>query len=119
MQIKKGIGWRACFDEQTGLYTAKSSWRGDYYLYEITKEIFDRLDNHDKDEYPDDMIKTGRLLYESHDNEYSSPYDIVHDESYKEKFGWLDEMQQTGHVWSKEMTQAVDEIFGVNKDKQE
>ena len=110
MQIKHGIGWRACYDEAKGLYTAKSSWRGDFYLYEINKEIFDKLDNHADDEYPDDMIKTGRLLYESHDNEYCSPYNIVHDENYAQMCSWA-EIQQTDHTWSKELTDAANRIF--------
>lgn len=35
MIIKKGLGWKACNDEERGLYTAQTSWRGDYHLYEI------------------------------------------------------------------------------------
>ena len=35
MQFKEGIGWKACYDDERNLYTVKTSWRGDYDLYEI------------------------------------------------------------------------------------
>ena len=44
MQFKKGMGWKACFDEERELYTAERSWRGFYQLCEIDKETFDKLD---------------------------------------------------------------------------
>ena len=43
MQFKKGIGWKACYDEERNLYTAERSWRGDYQLCEIDKATYDAL----------------------------------------------------------------------------
>lgn len=60
------------------------------------------------------MIHKGRVLYESHDSAYGSPYDIVHDENYAQMCPWV-KIQHSGHEWSREMTEAADEIFGVNK----
>lgn len=117
MQMKEGLGWKACYDEEKNLYTAKDWDRGDYYLFEITKEIFDKLDDPPQGEFPCEMIRKGRVLYESHDSAYGSPYDIVHDENYEQMCSWV-KVQRTGHVWSKELTQAADEVFGVNKDGQ-
>ena len=68
MRFKEGLGWKACYDEENNLYTAKDWDRGDYYLFEIDKEIFDKLDD-----------------------------------------------PHSGHEWSREMTEAADEVFGVNK----
>ena len=45
MQFKKGYKWKACYDEERGLYTAQYGQYGGYTLYEITKEIFDRLED--------------------------------------------------------------------------
>lgn len=40
---KTGDGWKACFDERTGKYTAKLSGPGYCHLYELTEELFDQL----------------------------------------------------------------------------
>ena len=45
MEFKKGIGWKACFDEERNLYTAERGGMGSYHLYELTKESYDQLDN--------------------------------------------------------------------------
>ena len=44
MLLKNGSGWKACFDENSGRYFGEYGGFQDYCLYEITKEIFDRLD---------------------------------------------------------------------------
>ena len=38
LHFKKGLGWKACYDDEKNLYTAKTSWRGDFHLYEINAE---------------------------------------------------------------------------------
>lgn len=118
MQFKEGLGWKACYDEEKNLYTAKDWDRGDFYLFEIDKETFDKLDDPPQGEFPCEMIHKGRVLYESHDSAYGSPYDIVHDENYAQMCSWA-KIQHSGHQWSKELTQAADEVFGVNKKEQE
>ena len=30
MQFKEGLGWKACYDEERGIYTAERRWRGFY-----------------------------------------------------------------------------------------
>ena len=47
MKFKKGMGWRVCFDEETGLYTAEVGAGANHELFEITKEIYDRVDDPD------------------------------------------------------------------------
>ena len=89
MQIKKGIGWRACYDEERGLYTAQRSWRGSYHLYEIDRETFEKLsDEAEGDEAPERLISRGRCLFEADDDYYTAPYCIVHDEKYDELAPW-------------------------------
>jgi hypothetical protein len=63
MQFKTGIGWKACYDEATGIYTAERGGGGSYHLYEITKEIFDRLENGLSDWDVYEIIDEGRHLY--------------------------------------------------------
>ena len=43
LHFKKGLGWKACYDDEKSIYTAKTSWRGDFDLYEINAEIFSQL----------------------------------------------------------------------------
>ena len=45
MKFKQGCGWKACYDEERNLYTAERSGAGSYHLYEITKDIYDQLEN--------------------------------------------------------------------------
>lgn len=58
MHFKNGLGWKACYDDERNLYTAKTSWRGDYHLYEINKDIYDQLGKPDTD--ADELIHSGR-----------------------------------------------------------
>ncbi|MCR5322118.1 MAG: serine hydrolase [Lachnospiraceae bacterium] len=85
MQFKKGLGWKACHDLEKNTYTAKSSWRGSYQLYEIDAETYDKLDGSDK---TDELIRNGRVLFESDDDYYCLPYYKVFDENYKELAPW-------------------------------
>lgn len=44
MFIKKGSGRKACFDRKNGRYFGEYGGIQNYHLFEIIKEIFDRLD---------------------------------------------------------------------------
>ena len=44
MQIKMGSGWKACFDEENGRYFGEYGGTQSYYLFELTKDMFDKLD---------------------------------------------------------------------------
>jgi hypothetical protein len=56
------------------------------YLYEITKEVFDRLGSFPDDYDNDRLIETGRLLFRFEDTMYGTmgPERSVHDDSYTE-----------------------------------
>ena len=106
MHFKKGLGWKACYDEERNLYTAQTSWRGDYHLYEINAEIWNQLGEPDVD--ADELIHSGRHLYYSEDSPIGPPTDMVIDENYAELCSWT-EIQESGNVMPKELTDfAVD-----------
>ena len=92
MEFKKGIGWKACYDEERGIYTAQRSWRGYYQLCEIDKETYDRLGETDDD--PDKLISGGRTLFEADDDYYTMPYYMVRDEHYAELAPWSGAMER-------------------------
>lgn len=108
LHFKQGIGWKACYDDEKNIYTAKTSWRGDYHLYEITAEIYDSLGNPDVDS--DALIHSGRHLYYSQDNPIGPPTDMVIDENYAELCSWA-EIQTSGNVMSKELTDIAVELW--------
>ena len=56
------------------------------FLYEITKEVFDRLGSFSDDYDNDRLIETGRLLFRFEDTMYGTmgPERSVHDDSYTE-----------------------------------
>lgn len=106
LKFKKGLGWKACFDEERNLYTAKTSWRGDFHLYEINEEIFNQLGKPDVDSCQ--LIHSGRLLYYSEDNPIGPPTDMIVDENYHDLCSWA-EIQTSGNVMPNELTDiAVD-----------
>ena len=75
MQFKKGYNWKACYDEERGLYTAQYGQYGGYTLYEITKEIFDRLEDAVTTELDAcRLLDSGRRLYKSVDDRCGPPY---------------------------------------------
>ena len=89
LRFKKNLGWKACFDEARGIYTAERSWRGFYQLCEIDKETYDKLDPAGRDgDYADKLIGGGRVLFEADDDYYTMPYCTVKDENYNELAPW-------------------------------
>ena len=108
MEFKEGLGWKACYDEERNLYTAHRSWRGSYHLYEINKEIYDMLGDEKGDGYYNEkLIMKGRILFESDDDYYTSPYYCVRDEKYHELAPW------SGAKWIAEKTDVMDKKNGI------
>jgi len=86
LHFKEGIGWKACCDDERNLYTAKTSWRGDFHLYEIDAEIYNQLG--EPGVYADELIHSGRHLYYSQDNPIGPPTDMIIDENYATLCSW-------------------------------
>ena len=117
MIFKEGNGWKCCYDPETGLYTAKTGCCGNIDLYEINKEIFDRVDDPGI-EWPTRLICQGRHLFMSVDDRCGPPYTVIFDDDYENLCAWT-KVNTTGKVWSEEMTDAVVEIFESEKDNRE
>lgn len=117
MEFKKGIGWRCCYDPETGLYTAETGGGPNHDLYEITKEIYDRVDDPEV-EYPSSLISEGRHLYMAVDDRCGPPYTVILDTDYKKLCPWAD-TKPSGTVWDEDMTDAAVEVFASEADNRE
>ena len=118
MQFKQGDGWKACYDESTGKYTAERSGCGYYHLYEITEEIFHALDDGMNEEDSCHLLQNGRHLYYDVNDRCGPPYTIVFDEDYETLCPWAKPVS-SGRVWSDELTDAAVEIFESEKNNRE
>ena len=112
LHFKTGIGWKACYDDERNLYTAKTSWRGDFHLYEIDAEIYNRLGEPDVNS--EELIHSGRHLYYSQDNPIGPPTDMVIDENYAALCPWV-EIQSSGHAMPNELTDIAVELWENDK----
>ena len=112
MQFKSGIGWKACYDSETGLYTAETSGPGAYDLYEITAEIYDKLgaEGMNADDCCRLIYKGGRHLYMDVNDRCGPPYTVILDHNYRTLCPWA-HIVGGDHVWSDELTDAAVEIF--------
>ena len=111
MQFKQGCGWKACYDEKRNLYTAESGGCGGYDLFQITKEIYDRLgESGVNDSDAVSLIHTGRHLYMDVNDRCGPPYTVVLDDEYRDLCPWANVIC-SGHVWSEELTDAAVEVF--------
>ncbi len=120
MQLINGSGWKAHFDDERNLYTARTSVPGAIYLYEITKEVFDALGDEslsDDDKYCLIHDK-GRRLYMDIDDRCGPPYTVVLDDDYKTLCPWA-ELPESRNVWPIELTDAAVEIFESQKNNRE
>ena len=111
MQFKSGIGWKACYDPESGLYTAETSGPGAYDLYEITAEVFAKLGTEGLNN--DDccrLIYDCRHLYMDVNDRCGPPYTVILDDDYRAMCPWA-HIVGGDHVWSEELTDAAVEIF--------
>ena len=117
MIFKKGMGWRACYDEKRNLYTAEIGGGPNHDLYEINKEIFDLLDD-PATERPSSLISNGRHLYMAVDDRCGPPYTVILDEDYQKLCPWAETMI-SGEVMPTELVDAAVEIFASEADNRE
>ena len=111
MQFKKGCGWKACYDEKRNLYTAETGGCGGYDLFQITKEIYDRIGESDvSDSDSERLIRTGRHLYMDVNDRCGPPYTVVLDDEYRDLCPWANVIC-SGPVWGEELTDAAVEVF--------
>ncbi len=117
MKFKKGMGWRVCFDEETGLYTAEVGAGANHKLFEITKEIYDRVDDPDVT-FPQSLISEGRHLYMTVNDRCGPPYTVVFDSDYKKICPWAETLE-TGTMVPDALTDAAVELFASEENNRE
>ena len=117
MEFKQGPGWKACYDAERELYTAQLGGGVNCTLYEITKEIYERVDAPDVD-WPSRLICDGRKLFMSVNDRCGPPYTIVFDSDYKDLCPWTDAVV-SGEPWPDEMIDAVVEVLESEKNNRE
>ena len=118
MQFKEGDGWKACFDEAAGRYTAERGGCGYYHLYEITEEIFEALADDMRDEETYKLIDQGRHLYMDVNDRCGPPYTVVSDDDYRELCSWV-HIVRGEHVWPKGLTDTAVALFESEKPNRE
>lgn len=115
MQFKEGLGWKACYDEERGIYTAERRWRSFYQLCEIDQATFEKLGaNITEDESPDELIANGRHLFEANDDyDTAVPTATVYDEDYYRLAPWSGAKRRAekSSVTSQELTDFMVEHF--------
>ena len=114
MLFKKGSGWKACFDSDSGRYFGEYGGIQAYYLYEITKEIFDRLDKKMAESNAGNIICEGRRMYMAVDDRCGPPYTIVFDDDYAKLCPWAD-VVKSGDAWPDDLTDIAVELFDSEK----
>lgn len=120
MTLIEGSGWKAHFDEERNLYTARTSVPGAIKLFEINEEVFESLKS---DEMSDDdkyclIHDKGRKLYMDIDDRCGPPYTIVLDDDYKTLCPWA-ELPESNTVWPEALTDAVVELFASEANNRE
>lgn len=118
MIFKKGFGWKACFDSNNGRYFGEYGGIQEYHLFEITKEIFDRLDKKMKESAAGSIIHEGRHLYMSVNDRSGPPYTVVFEDEYAQLCPWADVVESRA-VWTEKLTDAAVEMFESEKDNRE
>ena len=120
MRFIEGSGWKACFDEERDLYTARTSVPGAIKLFEIDSEVFESLQS---EEMSDDdkyclIHDKGRKLYMDIDDRCGPPYTVVLDDDYRTLCPWA-ELPGSGNVWPEELTDAAVELFASQANNRE
>lgn len=119
MEFKEGNGWKACYDPERNLYTAKISGMGSTLL-EITKDIYDALSPDMNGEEAINLLHQGRKLYMSVCDRCGPPYTIVFDSDYETLCPWAEvRVDPDEHVWSETLTDAAVELFASEENNRE
>ena len=119
MKMKEGISWKACYNDEKGVYGAEVVFQGSWDLYEISASVYDSLSKNMADSEAEKLIKSGRCLY-SHVNDLCGPpYNIVLDDDYAIYCPWMGQANPVGKTWSDEMTDAAVELFDSQKANRE
>ncbi len=119
MKMKEGTGWKACYNEEKGVYGAEVVFQGSWSLYEISASVYNSLSKNMESRKAEELIQTGRHLYSHVNDRCGPPYTIVLDDDYAVYCPWMGDSKPVGKTWSKEMTDAAVELFDSEKDNRE
>ena len=119
MKMKEGLGWKACYNEEKGVYGAEVVFQGSWDLYEISSSVFNSLNKNMNGSQAEELIKSGRRLYSHVNDRCGPPYTIVIDDDYAVYCPWMTKSEPVGKTWSKEMTDAAVELFESEKGNRE
>jgi len=119
MKMKEGTGWKACYNEEKGVYGAEVVFQGSWSLYEISGSVFSSLSKNMDSREAERLIMTGRCLYSHVNDRCGPPYTIVLDDDYAVYCPWMGESKPVGKTWNKELTDAAVELFDSQKDNRE
>ena len=117
MEFKSGMGWKCCYDPETGLYTAETGGGPNHNLYEITKEIYDGVDASDNIG-SESLIRSGRHLYMAVDDRCGPPYTVILDSDYKKICPWA-ETVVSGEILDEDLTDEAVELFASEANNRE
>lgn len=116
LQFKQGRGWKCCYDAKAGTYTAQTGGGVNCTLFEITSDVYDRVDDPGLNWLERlSLIGSGRKLFMSVNDRCGPPYTIVFDSDYEKLCPWSDAVP-TGRTWSEELTDAAVEVLESEKD---
>ena len=118
MFFKNGSGWKACFDRDSGRYFGEYGGIQSYHLFEITKEIFDQLDEKMTESDAGSVMSEGRHMYMAVDDRCGPPYTIVFDDDYEKLCPWADVMK-SGKVWPDKLADAMVGMFASERNNRE
>ena len=118
MQFKEGSGWKACYDDENDRYFGEYGGIMSYHLYELTKELYDRLDESMTEGDACMIMYDGRHMFMSVDDRCGPPYTIVFDDDYETLCPWA-KVIKSGRVWPDELTDAAVEIFASEANNRE
>ena len=118
MQFKKGSGWKACYDEESGRCFGEYGGVMAYDLYELTKDQYDALNEKMKESEAGSIMYEGRHLYMSVNDRCGPPYTVVFDDDYKTLCPWAS-ATGSGRTWPDGLTDAAVEIFSSEKNNRE
>ena len=119
MKIKEGIGWKAGYNEEKGLYGAEVIFRGSWDLYEITAGVFSQLSANTPCGEAEKLIASGRRLYAHANDECGPAYNIVFDDGYADYCPWAAKTEPAGRTWDENLTDAAVEVFESEKANRE
>lgn len=120
MKMKEGTGWKACHNEDKGVYGAEVVFQGSWNLYEIPGSVFNRLSKNMSSGEVEKLIQDeGRCLYSHVNDRCGPPYTVVLDDDYAVYCPWMGNSKPVGKTWNDELTDAAVELFDSEKANRE